>query len=281
MTVLGMIEPGNSPGLFLKWDDMPAAKPKTSKKYATIGRKREKVFGPEMQKLLNYLVEHEVLSDVISGHQADTPGFGTGSYDPVTKDIAVLSGDSESGDETAGHEIVHLLADRESKPDRMSKEMEKLPYLMKRDLVFPKHWVEGKMADIPTRRMGGKIKDMARTATQRRVKTVRDSIPEGARWSGIPPTSYGSFLHRDSSGEGSAYYMTNPLVASPQGDRAKEFGMYLLNHDIPMDIVEPVVKRMSGIAKPEKRWSGGSYELEELRKRVKKNPGYSLAKEID
>ena len=257
---------------------MPAAKPLKSKKYATIKRKREKVFSPEIDRLLTYLMENEILSDIISSYQPDAPGFGTGDYDPRTKEIAVIAGDTAGGDVTAAHEIVHLLAGRESKVDRMSKEIEKLPFLMKRDLVFPKHWTEGKVPDISDKIVwpggGSRLQKMLKKTSERRLNEVRDSIGEDAKWSGIPPTSYGPFMHRDAYGEGAAYHMTSPKVATPMGESAKEFGMYLLNHNVPMKLVEPIVKRLSGIAKPENRWSGGSYELEQMRKRKEKNPGY-------
>jgi hypothetical protein len=64
--------------------------------------------------------------------------------------------------------------------------------------------------------------------------------------------------------------MSDPRVAKPgQGNRSVEFGMFLLDKGVPMNIVYPAVKQMEVAYPPKRFYSGGSSELHSLRNKNK------------
>ena len=226
---------------------------------------RKDIISPEVWRLINHLAETGKLKEFL--HKShDFEDVGIGSTQPDNGSVAVIAGSKNSGDRVVAHELVHLLSGKESRVDRMSKKIAGSSHpSYVGNIAYPKHWTEGKIGDRNTgaQPRSAKISRFIDEAGKRRFNAVHSSIPEGESWSGLEKNKK---VYWDGHEEGAAYYMSSPNIKAPlQQERAKEFGMYLLQHDVPMDIVEPVVKRVGQLAKPKKQYSGGGANLARLR----------------
>ena len=251
---------------------------------------RKKAISPEFRELINTMHRRGLLNEVIVGHTG-LKDAGVGSYIPKNKSIAMIAENPAAGDATLAHETVHASRFSAVKPktelfrDKMQKYVNLQPWYRRAfgnpegDIVLPKHWTEGKMDSTvwseKPRFFGGRdrITRLADKTRDRRVDEVISSIPDYQAWSGL--TNKGDELNRNPAIEADAYYFTRrDGLARPLEERAKEYGMYLLDYGIPMKVVEPVVRRLEGIAAPQYRYSGGSAEVGRLREQYSRyKPG--------
>lgn len=141
--------------------------------------------------------------------------------------IALIADRPNSGDPTVAHEIIHAFAESDLKRKN-------------------------------------KYNPAIRVSNEQMEREVRSSIQKGSSWSGV--TRDGKATPH-SLKEGEAYWLTHSKVARPISDRARHFGYFLRDYDVPLDIAAGAVQALKRVAKPEKRWSGGGAELFELKKR--------------
>lgn len=242
-------------------------------------------FSPGIERFIAHLKERGVVSNVLT-ERHHLPELGVGSYRPKSKTFAVIASSPSEANVTAAHEAVHAIL-ASGLPSRTGKfyndYANKLSAFDRIGLVLPKHWSEGKVdnpliterydehkAPDPFKNVIGSADDYMRNTDARRSEVVRSSIPKGQRWSGIKGKSEGGFQPDDVSEESHAYFFSDPkVIQEPMSDRLKELGMFLLDYDIPMSIVEGVLQDLSSARYPHKAYSGGSYELNELYKRHK------------
>jgi hypothetical protein len=238
-------------------------------KVSKSSKPRKDIISPEMWKIINYLSETGQLKEFL--HRAhELEDVGVGSTRPDSRSIAVIAGGKNTGDRVVAHELTHLLSGQESRVDRMSKMIAKSSHpSYVGGVVYPKHWKEGKVGDrnVGAGPRSGRVSGFIKKSAKRRTNEVLQSIPKNESWSGLERDERVYFF--DPHEEGTAYYMSSPYVNSPsQQERAKEFGMYLLQHNVPMDIVEPAVLRLGQLEKTMNRYSGGSAELADLREEL-------------
>lgn len=233
----------------------------------------EPIVSNEMSALLKHLKKKGILEEVLT-KRIDKKDLSVGSYRPGSKSLAVIADRPDSGDSAIAHELVHVFQKAGIKPNSQKaveyeKEYRKATWPWQREESnLPRHWVEGRMdSAYNTDRQGsGRIPGLAQKAIRRRFKATTEAIPKGESWSGLknPKEKKGYW---DGYVEGNAYYYTDGKIASPgKAQRNTEFGMMLLDYGVPMELVEPLVKRLKNAEKLVERYSGGSYELNELRK---------------
>lgn len=266
---------------------MPVASPKIIRRASTSKKPKENpdeyyspdVMSENMYGLLEFLRGRGDVGPVYTQHYSGAPELAVGDMRIADKSIAIIAGSPEYGNKTLAHEITHALNRRSN----LSRDAKIEAYLSGRlipwDLTFPTSYHEGKVAaPLIGRTMAGNSfagydENFFTNTAKQRTKTVRTSIPEEHRsWSGLTPVRGGEeYTHRlNDEEEGQAYYLTDPKVATPQSSRAKEFGMFLRAHDVPMSLVAPIVEELGILKKPKSSYSGGSYELQELRESRKR-----------
>ena len=250
---------------------MPAAKPKLPMK-----PREPRILSKEMSTLVSHLLESGRLNEILTKYVGDKyPGFSTGQYNPTNNSIAVMGDTPNEADVSTAHEIVHALKPDKGRVAKIGNNLADrgaIGHFFTPDPVFPTSWAKGKMTEFPSNlSLMGQLRDAAGQATKRRLTETRSSIPERTTWSGLPRLSEKKPLPWGASEEGSAYYYSDPRVtARPQAERAKEFGMFLRNKGIPMNLVAPVIEKLQVATPRPEIYSGGSLELHELVKKRSK-----------
>ena len=230
------------------------------------------ILSPEIRSLLTHLIKTGSVSKVMAERQENAPDLGIASFRPKDKSLALLAGDRNAADTAAAHEIVHTGTPKKTNVQRFSELEKKFLSLggNPSEITYPKHWTQGALDSTQGIKPGGRMQQFASETDTKRVDDVRFSIPRGASWSGLSTPGPDSIIGLGGHEEGNAYYLTDPRVSKPaQPARSKEFGMFLLDRGVLMDLVESVVNRMSEAYPPKRFYSGGSANLERLREKNK------------
>lgn len=229
---------------------------KTSLKKATkrddVVAQRPMGLSEPVQNLLQYFLNKDWISGVIV-----TTGRG-GSFNPRTKEVKVGASDMTRGDSAAVHEITHAVLENvegshTAKQARRYDKYGLLNRLILGDIVQPKHWAEGRMGNplykksfgdaVAPYRGNTPMDRMAKKTADRRRDAVRATIPSDERWSGISPAGEMNF---GTTEEAQAYYLTQPeILNNPRTERNRELGMYLLDYDVPIELVRPVLDQLN------------------------------------
>jgi hypothetical protein len=230
------------------------------------------IFSPEIRSVLTHLIKTKAISKVMTERQENAPDLGIASFRPKDRSLALIAGDKNAADTAAAHEILHVPNTGKTGIQRFSELEEKFLKLGGNpdEITRPKHWTQGALDSTTGIKPGSKMHQLALETENKRLNDVRSSIPPGAEWSGLSAPGPKSIVGLGGHEEAGAYYHTDPRVAKPaQPDRAKEFGMFLIDRGVPMPQVEALVKRMSELLPPTRFYSGGRANLERLRERDK------------
>lgn len=244
------------------------------KKKPETWESQQHLYGPAFAHLISHLQEKGIVGKLYTQFM-DQPDLGIGNYNINDKSIALIANNSNSGNRTLAHELSHAVynSDIESKTKRLLDHEYSRPVIQAllgiNELAVPRSYLEEDKIPAPMAKNlyeghPTSITNATHRSRHRRVNEVLYSIPEGQRWSGLS----GSMMRKNDRDydEGQAYYFTDPDSTNrPMPERAKEFGMFLLDYGIPMNIVEGVVKELGEVKPPKYKYSGGSYELNELR----------------
>jgi len=205
----------------------------------------------ELQALLDYLRNTGYIRNFRVSFAEDTYG----EYDLDNQTISVEGSNERERESAILYETVHALA---KKPERsntakMYNLWKKLGYFDRKNVVFPvgtekgqawnplieKHEPYGMTEPWYNR---SRFPQALNDTQTRRFRAVTKAIPKGESWSGLKPQ--GELSRGTSSEETHAYYFTEPGLAVPQKTRVDEFTRFLLDYDVPIDIIRNLKTRM-------------------------------------
>ena len=265
---------------------MAEAKPNSDNRYVVEG---QEIIGPGVKRLVEWSLDNGVVNQALFQHEPGAKDLGIGTF-YNDKVLAVLANSPAEGSSAVVHELVHAFV-RSGLPSRTKKMREglaKLPFVDRAfdSTVYPKHWKEGKVDNpLIKKSFSGSyiypIDDrLLGKTTERRIRTVTDSIPLGSRWSGLAGTKSGKMNRGPVSEEGHAYYFTELQLNENYHERLKELGMFLYDFGVPDDIVGGVITDLKQARPVGTRYSGGGENLWQLRERYSVAPSGTTARRL-
>lgn len=240
------------------------------------------VMSENMFALIEYLQKRGDLGRVYSEARPGDPDLTVGAALKDSKDIAVVAGSPEAGNAVLGHEIAHKITKSGYVP-RTARIGAVIGNDKLSNYVLPSRWLQQQVgaANVYGSIENLDLRKLLRDTASRRQFEVRGSIPEDEEWSGLTPlTNKDLYKHHDYNDEETkSWYLTDrnltradsPMkVASPRRQRAKEYGMFLRDYGVPMNIVAPVVEDMIAAPVQKDFYFGGTADLYRLIQREKK-----------
>lgn len=249
----------------------------------------KRAISPEVFQFLDYLKKAKVLNDFVV-ERAEKPDLALGLFVPGRRLLIGLTGGPEQGDPAMLHESVHaLLRSNRSRAQRVASLKKRLDIKMTlrpfsgvwtNDITWPKDWVSGEMSnplissfgsfygpDYKNRPLG----EMSQKTSDSALHRVRQSVPKGLLWSGIPNYADKGYLPNSAREEALAYDLTSTELRNRAG-QARRLGAFLLDMDVPDTLVLPLLDRLKEAPTPKHRYSGGLPELRKLLEKVVKKP---------
>jgi len=249
----------------------------------------KRAISPEVFQFLDYLKKAKVLNDFVV-ERLGKPDLALGGFTPGRRVLVGFTGGPEQGDPAVLHESVHaLLRSNRSRAQRITSLKKQLdtkmaprPFSGKwtNDITWPKDWVSGEMSNPLLSSFGGfygpdyqdsPLGEMSQKTSDSALRRVRQSVPKGLLWSGIPSYASKEPLPRSAREEALAYDLTSTDLRN-RAEQTRRLGAFLLDMDVPDNLVLPLLDRLKEAPAPKHRYSGGSRELRKLLEKVVKTP---------